>query len=90
MAAIMDAQLVAQKSTKDQATTGTDVEVSDLQAGDLLFFAEPGGEGQVHHVGMYIGNGEMIHAPNASTSVSIVDWDEWDSDDEFSGAKRVL
>ena len=78
------------RDSSDQATTGTDVEVSDLQAGDLLFFAEPGGEGQVHHVGMYIGNGEMIHAPNASTSVSIVDWDEWDSDDEFSGAKRVL
>lgn len=73
-----------------QATAGTDVDVPDLQAGDLLFFADPGGGGPVHHVGMYIGDGQMIHAPNASTSVSIVDWDEWDEADEFSGAKRIL
>lgn len=78
------------RDSSAQATVGTDVDVSDLQAGDLLFFADPGGEGPVHHVGMYIGDGQMIHAPNASTSVSIVDWDEWDEADEFSGAKRVL
>ena len=78
------------RDAADQAAEGEDVEVSDLQAGDLLFFADPGGEGHVHHVGMYIGDGEMIHAPNESTSVSVVDWDEWDADDEFSGAKRYL
>ena len=73
----------------DQAEVGEDVAVDDLQAGDLLFFAEPGGTGTVHHVGMYIGDGKMIHAPNAAESVSVVDWQEWDEDDEFSGAKRM-
>lgn len=73
----------------DQAEVGTDVAVADLQAGDLLFFAEPGGVGSVHHVGMYIGDGQMIHAPNASESVSIVDWQAWDETNEFSGAKRM-
>lgn len=73
----------------DQAEVGEDVAVADLQAGDLLFFAEPGGTGSVHHVGMYIGDGRMIHAPNAAESVSIVDWQEWDETDEFSGAKRM-
>lgn len=73
----------------DQAEVGEDVAVKDLQAGDLLFFAEPGGTGSVHHVGMYMGDGKMIHAPNAAESVSVVDWQEWDENDEFSGAKRM-
>ncbi|TWH20690.1 C40 family peptidase [Prauserella rugosa] len=73
-----------------QAEVGQDVDVADLQPGDLLFFAQPGGVGNVHHVGMYIGDGKMIHAPNAAESVSIVDWQDWDVDEEFSGAKRML
>ena len=73
----------------DQAEVGEDVAVEDLAKGDLLFFAEPGGTGSVHHVGMYIGDGKMIHAPNAEESVSIVDWQVWDEDNEFSGAKRM-
>jgi len=73
-----------------QAERGRDVATTDLQSGDLLFFAQPGGTGFVHHVGMYIGDGKMIHAPNASTTVEIVDWQEWDVDDEFAGAKRIL
>lgn len=74
----------------DQAEVGEDVAVEDLEPGDLLFFAQPGGVGSVHHVGMYIGDGKMIHAPNAAESVSIVDWQEWDDTDEFSGAKRMI
>ncbi|WP_129662047.1 C40 family peptidase [Rothia uropygialis] len=73
-----------------QAEFGQDVAESDLQPGDLLFFAQPGGTGAVHHVGMYMGDGKMIHAPNESTTVSITDWKQWDSKSEFSGAKRML
>lgn len=73
-----------------QSQVGEDVAVEDLQPGDLLFFADPGGGGSVHHVGMYAGDGRMIHAPNASESVSVVDWQQWDEDDEFAGAKRML
>lgn len=73
-----------------QAEFGQDVPEDDLQPGDLLFFAESGGTGAVHHVGMYLGDGKMIHAPNESTSVTIADWKQWDSQNQFSGAKRVL
>lgn len=73
-----------------QAEFGQDVAEDDLQPGDLLFFAQPGGTGAVHHVGMYVGDGKMIHAPNESTTVSVTDWKQWDSKDEFSGAKRML
>jgi cell wall-associated NlpC family hydrolase len=46
---------------------GTAVSVSELQPGDLVFYYSP-----VSHVGMYIGNGQLVHAPNPSSSVEIV------------------
>ena len=66
------------------------MKASQLQHGDLIFFANRGGKGSVHHVGMYIGGGKMIHAPNASKNVEIVDWKKWDRSGQFAGAKRYL
>ncbi|MFC5182130.1 C40 family peptidase [Actinomadura harenae] len=43
------------------------VSKSDLQPGDLVFFNSLG------HVGLYIGNGKMIHAPHTGTVVQIAD-----------------
>jgi peptidoglycan DL-endopeptidase CwlO len=43
------------------------VDRSQLQPGDLLFFYSP-----IHHVGMYLGGGSMIHAPHTGSVVSIV------------------
>ncbi len=45
------------------------VPASAAQPGDLVFFY--GNSSYVNHVGMYIGNGLVIHAPNPSTPVSI-------------------
>lgn len=42
------------------------VSSSDLQPGDLVFFYQP-----ISHVGIYIGDGQMIHAPNESEPVKI-------------------
>ncbi len=39
---------------------------SDLRPGDLVFFGHP-----IHHVGIYIGNGDMIEAPEAGESVKV-------------------
>ena len=74
-----------------QATHGTAVNKDDLQKGDLLFFAYEQGKGSVHHVGMYIGGGKMIHAPNPASAVEIIDVFEsehWSS--EYAGARRYL
>jgi cell wall-associated NlpC family hydrolase len=54
------------RTTYDQVDSGTRVSESDLQPGDLIFFYS-----DVSHVGLYIGNGEMIHAPHTGTSVKI-------------------
>lgn len=54
------------RTTYDQVNVGTRVSESDLQPGDLIFFYS-----DVSHVGLYIGNGEMIHAPHTGTVVKI-------------------
>lgn len=74
-----------------QAEHGTPVEKENLQKGDLLFFAYDEGEGYVHHVGMYIGEGQMIHAPNSRSTVEIINVFESDYySSEFAGARRYI
>ncbi len=57
-------------SSSMQAGMGVPVAYSDLQPGDLVFYYSP-----ISHVGMYIGNGQLVHAPNSSTPVQVVDVD---------------
>ncbi|WP_153721816.1 S-layer homology domain-containing protein [Sporosarcina cascadiensis] len=73
-----------------QAVNGLKVNKKDLQAGDLLFFAYNKGKGTVHHVGMYIGNGQMIHAPNPKRTVEIVPLTLEPYKTEYAGARRYL
>ena len=44
-----------------QSRAGVAVDKENLQKGDLIFFAHDQGKGSVHHVAMYIGDGNMIH-----------------------------
>lgn len=54
----------------DQATEGTSVSISSLNEGDLVFFATSGGN-SINHVGIYIGNGQFIHASSGAGKVTI-------------------
>ena len=49
-----------------QIAYGARVSRSNLQPGDLVFFYSP-----IHHVGIYIGDGKMVHAPHSGDVVSI-------------------
>jgi cell wall-associated NlpC family hydrolase len=60
----------------------------DLRPGDLAYFAHHKGTGAVHHVGMYIGDGKMIHAPSPGSEVGIVDIVGSGWIDEYAGAIR--
>lgn len=42
-----------------------------LAPGDLVFFGREGDPGRIHHVGIYIGDGDMIHAPQTGEKVSV-------------------
>lgn len=56
------------RSLSAQANTGTAVSKSELQAGDIVFFNNTS-SGALGHVGIYIGNGTMIHAANSKRGV---------------------
>jgi cell wall-associated NlpC family hydrolase len=53
-------------SSNMQSRIGTPVAKANLQPGDLVFFYSP-----VSHVGMYIGNGQMVHASTAGQPVKV-------------------
>lgn len=54
-------------SSKAQANCGTRVDLSELQPGDLVFY----GGSNIHHVAMYIGNGQVVHAQSTKTGIVI-------------------
>lgn len=59
------------RTSEEQATAGTPVSsLADAQPGDLIFFAGSDGTASAPgHVGIYVGNGEMIDAPYTGTTV---------------------
>ncbi len=69
----------------DQIRCGTRVSKSNLEPGDLVFF----GPGSIHHVGIYIGNGQMIHAPQTGDVVKISSINSSYYTAQYAGAARV-
>lgn len=59
-----------------QYTQFTKVPVSKIKRGDLLFWSN-GSAGSIYHVAMYLGGGQMIHAPRPGRSVEIVSLSYW-------------
>jgi cell wall-associated NlpC family hydrolase len=66
-------------SARRQFAQGPKVPRSDLMPGDLVYFYS-----DLHHVGVYIGNGKVIHAPQPGESVKISDMDVF----PYAGATR--
>jgi cell wall-associated NlpC family hydrolase len=74
------------RTTYTQVKEGKAVSVSALEPGDLLF--TEGTAAAPEHVGMYIGEGLVIHAPRTGDVVRIVTLAPWKS--EILAARRVL
>jgi cell wall-associated NlpC family hydrolase len=68
-------------SSSSQSRMGTPVSRDQLQPGDLVFFYSP-----VSHVGMYIGNGQMVHASTAGEPVKVASLDSMGS---YNSARRI-
>lgn len=66
-------------SAAAQQEMGVSVSRSELQPGDLVFFGSP-----AHHVGMYVGNGEMVNAPDYGIPVRVQPLNH-----DYSGARRL-
>ncbi|HHW56937.1 MAG TPA: SH3 domain-containing protein [Clostridia bacterium] len=59
------------RTADDQATIGEKVNREDLQPGDLVFFKTLGSQ-VINHVGIYIGNGQFIHASSGASKKKVV------------------
>jgi cell wall-associated NlpC family hydrolase len=71
----------------DQFYAGIHIGVADLLAGDLIFYADnPANPATIHHVGMYIGKGLMVHSPHTGDVVRIASI--WRNG--YAGAVRVV
>lgn len=56
------------RTSREQAKAGTTIQASQLQPGDLIFYAKGG---TINHVAIYIGNGQVIHASSPKTGIKI-------------------
>ncbi|MFC4118593.1 C40 family peptidase [Nonomuraea zeae] len=58
--------------TGTQWSAGPHVPMDQLRRGDLLFFGYVSGDpGSIHHVGIYVGRGQMVHAPQTGDVVRV-------------------
>ncbi len=62
------------RTSSQQATSGTAVaSLADARPGDLVFFDYSSSRAGIDHVGIYVGNGKMIAAPQAGETVKVQD-----------------
>ena len=58
-------------NTKTLANSGKSISKNQLQAGDIILFRSNGTYSGIHHVGIYIGNNRMVHAPTEGEPVQV-------------------
>ena len=75
--------------SSDQAKQGIYVSRQNLQPGDLVFYSFEG-TNNINHVGIYIGNNQMIHSPKAGdvTKTTDISTSYWES--RFVTARRIF
>ena len=84
------ANITIPRVSKDQSKHGTSVSKSNLRVGDLIFFDTSGAnDGNVSHVGIYLGNNEFIHASSSKGKVVISQMSSY-YNGAFVNARRVL
>lgn len=72
------------RTTFTQVNEGTSIPISQAQAGDLVFF---GSASSPHHVGIYVGNGQYIHAPQTGDVVKV---SSLSSRSDIAAVRRIL
>ena len=77
------------RTSSAQSGYGKTVSKANLQPGDLVFFST-NGTGNVSHVGIYVGGGNMVHSPAPGQSVHTVSINSSYYASTYVTAKRVL
>jgi len=74
------------RDAADQARIGMPVGWRHLKPGDLVFFGR-GARTNIHHVGIYLGRGLVLHAPHTGARVRITPLSSWS---DYWGARRII
>ncbi|AUD14581.1 MULTISPECIES: C40 family peptidase [unclassified Planococcus (in: firmicutes)] len=83
--------LYISRDAGDQSVEGKEIDYRDSAAwktGDLLFFAYEEGQGKLHHVGIYYGDGMMIHSPTSGKAIEITRLEGTVYDKELCAVRR--
>ena len=83
------ASITLPRTSSDQYSAGVAVSRSNLKAGDLIFSSNDG-NGNITHVAIYVGDGQMIHAPRNGKNVEKVSINNSYWNKAYVGARRVL
>lgn len=76
------------RTSQQQWTVGNSVSYADLKPGDLVFFANTYTSG-ISHLGIYVGDGQFIHASSSQgVTISSMSNSYWSS--RYYGAKRII
>ncbi len=86
-AAYAAAGITLPRTTYDQIHTGTRIPENQLTPGDLVFYGTT--DNNVHHVGLYLGAGKMLHAPTFNEPVQISDY-RWHGDDYYDATRLAI
>ncbi len=78
------------RTASDQLQNGVAVEKSELQPGDLVFFNDGYTSKPVSHVGLYIGDGDFIHASTSTKGVRIDNLNSGHYEGVYVYARRIL
>ena len=79
--------LILPRKAEQQAAATQQIEKSELQPGDLVFFNTL--RRTFSHVGIYVGEGKFIHSPRAGSEVRVEDMKKAYWAHRFDGARRV-
>ena len=83
------ASITLPRTSSAQYSAGVAVSRSNLKAGDLIF-SSTDGTGNITHVAIYVGDGQMIHAPRNGKNVEKVSINNSYWNKAYLGARRVL
>jgi len=75
--------------SREQAKEGQYIDRSNLKKGDLIFFSSSKSD-DVHHVGIYLDNGNFVHASSSKKRVTISNLDEKYYREHFKWGRRLI
>jgi len=78
------------RTASSQLSNGVPIAYADLQPGDLVFFKDHYSTSAASHVGIYIGDGNFIHAENSRSCVKVTPLSQSWYANRYIGARRIL